>query len=152
MTDVRTQTTRLTAEEIVPGTVHDLGTYEVTEAEVLDFARQWDPQDFHVDRGVAEAGTFGGIIASGVHSTAILQRLCVLAVFNRWQVVAGRRIKGAEFLAPLRPGDTVGGTLTVDDVRLRGGVGAVDLTATLHNQDGVRIYEVRTEVLVRAAG
>ena len=161
MTDVRTETvttepeaapasSRLTAEQIVVGSVTDLGTYTVTEADVVSFAEQWDPQDFHTDREVAEQGHFGGLIGSGIHTMAIFQRLSVLGVYNDWQVIAGRRISDIELSAPLRPGDTVRGTLTIDDVRIRRGVGAVDLTGTLHNQDGVQLFTLHMEVYVRA--
>ena len=63
----------LYAEDLVIGSAWDLGSYVVTEPEIIEFARQWDPQGFHVDPDVAAAGYFGGIIASGIHTMAIFR-------------------------------------------------------------------------------
>ena len=98
----------LYAEDLVVGSVHGLGTYQVTLQEILDFAEKWDPQVFHVDRAAAEAGFFGEIIASGVHTVAIFQRLAVRGAYRHWSVIAGRRVS-AEFPAPVRPGRTLVG-------------------------------------------
>lgn len=67
------------AEDLVVGEVHELGGYEVHAAEIVDFARRWDPLPFHLDDDVAQ-GAFGRLIATGLHSMGILQRLAVLAV------------------------------------------------------------------------
>ena len=50
----------------------------MSHEEIVDFASRWDPQPFHVDDEWARDGVFGEVIASGVHSFAIFQRLAVL--------------------------------------------------------------------------
>ena len=55
----------------------DLGSTSFTADEIVDFARQYDPQSFHVDAGAARQSMFGGLIASGWHVTAKLMRLFV---------------------------------------------------------------------------
>src|SRR4051794_6124236 len=100
MTRTIESTTPVHAEDLVPGTSFDLGTYTLTRDEIVDFATQWDPQNFHVDDEVADAGAFGGIIASGVHSLAIFQRLVVDAQFSKWAIIAGRSIDDMQMTSP----------------------------------------------------
>jgi len=107
------------ADEIVVGTTHELGEHLVTSAELLEFAGHWDPQGFHVDEELAAAGAFEGVIASGIHSLAIVQRLAVDAVYSRWAVVAGRSFTDVRFSRPVRPGTTLAGRLRVDAVEPR---------------------------------
>ena len=61
-------------EDYVPGAVHDLGSVVVDEQEVIAFARQFDPQPFHLDKERAEESVFGGLIASGLHGHALDRR------------------------------------------------------------------------------
>jgi acyl dehydratase len=67
----------LTFEDFEPGQVYELGSTVVTEKEIVDFARQFDPQPFHLDPEAAKASVFGGLIASGWHTGAIWMRLYV---------------------------------------------------------------------------
>ena len=62
-------------EDYVPGAVFEYGEIRVDEAEILDFARRFDPQDMHVDPEAARRGRFGGLIASGWHTGAMMMRL-----------------------------------------------------------------------------
>lgn len=104
------------AEDLVPGTVHDLGEHRVSLEEIVEFSRQWDPQDFHDAQ--SESGYFAGTIASGLHSMAVLQRLSVLHLYQDWAVLAGRRIADVRFYAPVRPGMLLHGSLVVQAVDL----------------------------------
>ncbi len=102
------------AEDFHVDQVVEFGTYDVTEAEVLAFAEQWDPQWFHVDVEAAAAGPYGGLIASGLQTLAIYQRLNILAV--KWAAIAGRSIRDIHFLRPVRPGDQLTGSLLVEQI------------------------------------
>ena len=53
------------AEDYNAGDVFDLGTYDVTREEIIEFSRKYDPFPFHVDDQAAQATVFGGIISSG---------------------------------------------------------------------------------------
>ena len=99
------------------GEVHRLGEYAVTAESIVDFAKQWDPQWFHVDSEAADDGPFGGLIASGIQTLAILQRLAVPAVFDRLHVLCGKEIESVRFLRPVRPGTVVTGAMTITTVR-----------------------------------
>ncbi|MBM7366095.1 MaoC/PaaZ C-terminal domain-containing protein [Gordonia hydrophobica] len=102
--------------DIEPGQVFGLSEFTLTKEELVAFAERWDPQGFHVDEDVADAGVYGGLIASGVQTFAILQRLSVLDVYDHWAVIAGKSMRDVAFLRPVRPGDTLTGSLTVTDV------------------------------------
>ncbi|TWP37232.1 MaoC/PaaZ C-terminal domain-containing protein [Leekyejoonella antrihumi] len=104
------------ADDLRIGDTFQLGSYLVTREDLLGFAHQWDPQIFHLDEDVATEGHFGGLIASGLHTLSIYQRLAVLAVFQNWQVIAGRSFREAKFLRPVRAEDTLTGTVRVEGV------------------------------------
>ena len=64
-------------EDYVPGAVHDLGSVVVDKQEVVAFARQFDPQPFHLDQERARKSAFGGLVASGWHTACMVMRLMV---------------------------------------------------------------------------
>lgn len=133
------------ADDLLVGDAWELGSYTVTEDEIVTFASSWDPQFFHVD--VERAGTeghLGGLIASGVHTLAIYQRLSVLSRVDTWEVIGGAGIERLRFRRPVRPGDTLTGRQVVEDVRLEHarGRGLVTFGGELHNQDGECVLTV----------
>ncbi|QTS02126.1 MaoC family dehydratase N-terminal domain-containing protein [Rhodococcus qingshengii] len=134
------------AEDLEIGQVIPLGSYSVTEEEIVEFATQWDPQWFHVDKEAAESGVFGGLIASGLHTLSICQKLVVASLYDQWNVIAGKAMRDVSFLRPLRPGDTLSGKVTVDNVvfdnRARG---LVTITAKLVDAHGNRVLDVVTD-------
>lgn len=111
-----TSAPRIYGRDLAVGQVYPLSEFTLTKEELVAFAQRWDPQGFHVDEAIADAGVYGGLIASGVQSFAILQRLSVLDVYDDWAVIAGKSMSGVAFLRPVRAGDTLTGTLTVTDV------------------------------------
>ncbi|MGW0042566.1 MaoC/PaaZ C-terminal domain-containing protein [Rhodococcus sp. NPDC003348] len=138
------------AEDLTVGEVIDLGSHTVTETELVDFATAWDPQDFHVDKDVAERGYFGGLIASGIHSIAVLQRLSVDGAYRHLSVIGGRGLKDVRFWRPVRPGDALTATMRIDDVVLDDrGRGLVTSTGQLRDRDGNRVLDAVTEAYVR---
>ena len=104
------------AEELPVGRTVELGSHAVRLEEMLAFARQWDPQGFHTDVDVAAAGHFGEVIASGIHTLGIYQRLSVQGAVGRWAVIAGRRIRELRFPAPVVAGDVLHASLLVESV------------------------------------
>ena len=95
-------------EDINVGDTGDLGSYTVTEEEILAFAKKYDPQPFHLDREAAKQSIFGGLIASGWHSCAIMMRMSVEHM-RREQLagVGSPGIDSCRWLKPVRPGDTL---------------------------------------------
>nr|WP_240945238.1 MaoC/PaaZ C-terminal domain-containing protein [Rhodococcus sp. HNM0569] len=132
------------------GDVVELGSHTVSKAELLDFAGAWDPQEFHVEPEAAEKGWFGGLIASGIHSMAVLQRLSVDGWYRDVSVICGRDLRDVRFLRPVRPDDTLTGSIVVDDVVLDDhGRGLVTTTSELRKADGPVVLSVVTDLYVR---
>ena len=127
-----------------------LGTYTTTKDEIIEFARQWDPLSFHVDAAAASSGYFGEIIASGIHTLAIFQRLSALSHFGTWDVIAGKRVRDLKFTQPVRPGDALSGQIVVQSVTPDSrGRGHLVLDGSLRNQHGDLVLTLGMEILTR---
>ncbi|MFB6311148.1 MAG: MaoC family dehydratase [Salinirussus sp.] len=92
-------------EDITVGEVHEYGSYEVTETEIVEFAQQYDPQPFHVDPAAAADSPFGGLIASGWHTASMCMRLYADNVLADRAGVGARGIDELRWRVPVRPGD-----------------------------------------------
>ena len=93
-------------EDFKVGESTDLGSHSMTEAEILTFARKYDPQPFHIDEVAARNTLFGGLAASGWHTACTMMQLIV----GGGLPIAGGIIgTGGELLwtKPVRPGDTL---------------------------------------------
>jgi acyl dehydratase len=104
-------------EDYTAGAVYEYGYAGVTEAEILEFARVFDPQPIHVDPVFAAEGPFGGLIASGWHTTAIFMRLLADHYISRVASLASPGIDELRWPAPLRPGDSVRLRATILEAR-----------------------------------
>ena len=101
-------------EDFKVGEVIELGSCAITEAEVLAFARKYDPQPFHVDPEAARRSIFGGLIASGWHTCALLMRLSVDAARRDGAAATGSPgLDTCRWLKPVRPGDVLTGRTEV---------------------------------------
>jgi acyl dehydratase len=83
------------------------GSHEITEEEILAFAREYDPQPFHVDPEAAAAGPFGGLIASGWQTASIYMGLYVRAFMLDTAGMGSPGVEELRWLAPVRPGDVL---------------------------------------------
>ncbi len=138
------------ADDLQVGTVYQLGTYTVTREELLEFARQWDPQNFHIDEQAAAEGHFNGLITSGIHTLAIYQRLAVQGVFDGWQVIAGRAFRDIQFVRPVRPGDTLTGSLRIERIEPDGrGRALVVTSASLINDRRKTVLSLTLDAYMR---
>jgi len=85
-----------------------LGSHAISEAEILAFARTYDPQPFHIDPEAARRSLFGGLIASGWHTCAVMMRLSVEANRREDAAATGSPGVGAcRWLMPVRLGDVL---------------------------------------------
>lgn len=142
----------ITADQLEIGDRFDLGTYQFTEKGIVEFAEDWDPQWFHTDPDAAARGHRGGVIASGIHTLAVLQRLCVEAFYSRWAVIAGRGFDRLRFTAPVRAGDTLTGSVRVSDVSLDDSRGRVELELEMHRGDSTPVLTAVMTVFVWREG
>jgi len=102
-------------EDLEVGAETDFGSYAVTREEVLEFARKYDPQPFHVDKEAAARSPYGGLIASGWHTALIWMKLMIAYRYARVAAGAERTqenyvspgFRELKWLKPVRPGMTV---------------------------------------------
>ena len=93
------------------------GGMTMTEAGIIDFARQWDPQPFHVDVEFANKWTFGGLIASGLHTMSVTLKLWLEQGVFRTASLGSPGIGEVQFPRPVRPGDTLRLNTEIIEVR-----------------------------------
>jgi acyl dehydratase len=126
-------------EDFRVGEVTELGTVDVTEEDVIAFATRFDPQPFHVDPEAAKASPFGGLIASGWHTTALFMGLFVRGILLDSASLGSPGVESIRWTAPVRPGDTLTGRVTVTDSQpsaANPGRGTVTTTSEVFNQKG----------------
>lgn len=104
-------------EDYVPGVTHDCGSVEVTGAEILDFARRYDPQEFHVDAAAAADGPFGGLIASGWHTASLMMRLYAEHYLSAASSLGSPGVDELRWPRPVRPGAVLRLRATVTEAR-----------------------------------
>jgi acyl dehydratase len=123
-----------------------LGSTTVSREAVLEFARQFDPQPFHLDDAAAEASLFGKLAASGWHSCAMMMRLMCDGYLNESSSLGSPGIDNLRWLKPVHPGDTLTGAMDVLEARVmnsRPQVGLVLSRWSLTNQDGVVVLTMQ---------
>lgn len=126
-------------EDIFAGFRQAAGSVEVTEAECIEFARAYDPQPFHIDPEAAAQSRFGGLIASGWLTAALVMRLIAEARPFGDTEVLGMAIENLRWRLPVRPGDTLHAEMEVVSVAAsesKPGFGIVKFTVTTRNQNG----------------
>jgi acyl dehydratase len=124
-------------EDFTVGEQVELGRHTFTEAEILAFGREYDPQPFHVDPEAARQGSFGGLIASGWQTCAVGMRLLVQS--GQSASLGSPGIDNIRWLKPVRAGDTVTYRSIVVESRAsasRPGVGLVKQRWEAENQRG----------------
>jgi acyl dehydratase len=105
-------------EDYSPGDVYEFGAITVSETEIVAFARQFDPQYFHIDPAKAAASEFGGIIASGFHTASLAMRLYADHYLSHVASLASPGVDELRWRKPLRPGDTLRIRVTILEARV----------------------------------
>jgi acyl dehydratase len=144
-------------EDYSPGTSYDCGTVSVSEAEILAFAREFDPQPIHVDPEAAARGPFGGLIASGWHTSGLVMRQLVAHYISTVGSLASPGIDELRWPNPVRPGDTLRVHATPTEARRsnsRPDRGIIKTAIEAVNQDGQPVMRATAVnfLLVRPAG
>jgi acyl dehydratase len=136
--------------EFAAGQVIEAGPYEVLEAEVLQFARAFDPQWFHTDPEAAKNSRFGGLIASGWHTCGIAMRLMADKALHGSESFASPGLAYIKWPHPVRPGDVLSVRATVLDARVsrsQGGMGILRWRWQMTNGQGIEVLDLEATSL-----
>ncbi len=134
-------------EDYVVGDVHEFGSTTVDEAELLAFARRYDPQPFHLDHEAAAESHFGGLITSGWHTCAMMMRMMVDHYVSETASQGSPGVDEIRWLVPVRPGDTLSVRVTILESRpsrSRPDRGVVRSAVEVLNQDGRTVMTMKT--------
>lgn len=104
-------------EDYVHGGTYEYGHLGVTEEEIVEYARRFDPQAIHIDPEYARSGPFGGIIASGWHTAGLMMRMFADHYLTHNASLASPGIDELRWPAPLRPGDQLRLRVTTAETR-----------------------------------
>lgn len=133
-------------EDFEPGKVIDVGSRTVPEEEIIEFASKYDPQPFHVDKAAAEKSIYGGLIASGWHTCAMIMRLMVDGFLRESASLGSPGVEEIRWIKPVRAGDTLHVTTTALEVRPSGSKPDRGVVVTLwqaKNQHGELVATVK---------
>ena len=140
-------------EDLEIGKPAVFGTYEVTREEVLEFARKYDPQPFHLSDEAAAKTHFGRIAASGWHTAAMVMAVIARRVVKEEQAGLGSPgIDELRWKKPVYPGDTLtvsGEILEKTPSRSRPDIGSFRTQTTVTNQSGEVVMTFISIVLIR---
>jgi len=140
--------------EFHAGQVIEAGPYLVTEAELLQFAKAYDPQWFHTNAEAAADGPFGGLIASGWHTGGIAMRLVTNAALAGSESFASPGLAYVKWPNPVRPGDALRLVADVIEVRRsekRSTLGILRWRWRLFNQREQEVLDLEATSLFKLA-
>ncbi|MBZ5492182.1 MAG: MaoC family dehydratase [Acidobacteriia bacterium] len=141
---------RLYLEDLHVGQRFVSGSHYMDESQIKEFARQFDPQPFHLDEGAAKASIFGGLAASGWHTAAVAMRLLVDGGLPLGNGIIGL---GGDLAwpKPTRPGDTLhveSEILEIVPSRSKPNQAIVKVRSITSNQNGEAVHSFTSKCLV----
>ncbi|MGD9614009.1 MAG: MaoC family dehydratase [Alphaproteobacteria bacterium] len=139
-------------EDYVPGAVHTAGAIAVTGSDIVDFARRYDPQPMHIDPDAAARGRFGGLIASGWHTGAMMMRLYADHFLSPASSLASPGLDELRWHLPVRPSDVLSLRVTILEARpsrKNPEQGVVRSLVEVLNQTGAVVMSLKPVSLVR---
>lgn len=141
---------KLWLDDIKVGARFETEKYEVSHEDIVNFARQFDPQPFHLSDQAAAETFFEGLAASGWHTAAITMRLLVTSGFSIATGIIGASVEVA-WPSPTRAGDVLHVELTVENVKVSATQpdrGFVTVTYNTTNQEGKTRQRTTANLLV----
>ncbi|MEE9432879.1 MAG: MaoC family dehydratase [Sphingorhabdus sp.] len=143
-------------EDIETGVIRKYGRYEVTREEVIDFARQYDPQIFHLDDEAAAKTHFGRLSASGWHTAAMAMRMMVDSMNEHKQAGLGSPgVEKLRWIKPVYPDDTLrceSETLSKRRSKSRPEMGLLQGSLTVYNQHDEKVMTMESTGLIEVRG
>ncbi|MGE0482657.1 MAG: MaoC family dehydratase [Gammaproteobacteria bacterium] len=134
-------------EDYVPGDVHEFGDCVVDERELVDFARRYDPQPFHVDPEAARASQYGGLITSGWHTCSMVMGLMVEHYVSGVAGLGSPGVDEIRWVVPVRPGDHLRVRIEILDARVsrtKPDRGLVHSAIAVLNQDDITVMTMKS--------
>ncbi len=123
-----------------------MGTLPIlSEEDIITFARQWDPQPFHIDPVAAKESIYGGLIASGWQTALLTMRLQVDSLLSQTDTQGSPGVENIRFRRPVRAGDRLTARYTVlvtEPSAKRPTLGKVLGRTELLNEDGDVVYQM----------
>jgi acyl dehydratase len=139
-------------EDYAPGSVEEFGAITVSESDILEFARRFDPQQMHTDPVAAAEGPYGGLIASGWHTAGMMMRLLVEHYLSDASSLGSPGIDELRWLRPVRPGDTLRVRVSVLEAtrsRSKPDRGVIRSRVEILNQNAEVVMSVNAMNLIR---
>jgi acyl dehydratase len=128
------------------------GSLAISEAAIIDYARQYDPQPFHTDPEAARGSLFGELVASGWQTTALTMRLIVDSGIMGATGTIGVAVDELRWPGPTRPGDILTADLEVLEKRAsqsKPDRGVMRVLVTTRNQDDLTVQSYVATLIVR---
>jgi acyl dehydratase len=140
-------------DDLEVGQTTYFGSYQVTREEVIEFARKYDPQPFHLSDEAAAKTHFGRLAASGWHTCAMTMALIARQVVETEQAGLGSPgVDNLRWLKPVFPGDTLHVSSTVTEVRpsrSKPAIGSFRSDTIVTNQEKDAVLTFTSIVLMR---
>jgi acyl dehydratase len=133
-------------EDFAPGSERTFGAYLATRQEIVAFAREFDPQPFHLDDEAGARSLLGGLSASGWHTLSMMMRLYCDEWALRSASMGSPAIEEARWVKPVRPGDTLSVRMRVLEARpsrSRPQMGLLTIASEVLNQTGDIVASIR---------
>jgi acyl dehydratase len=133
-------------EDFAVGEVYELGVRSLSQEQIIAFARDYDPQPFHVDPMAAKSSMFGTLIASGWQTIAVFMSLLVNGLLNDTASMGSPGVENIQWLKPVKPGDRLAGRIRVLESipsKSRPDRGIVKTQGEMTNQNGDLVMTIR---------
>ena len=140
------------AEDYKAGDVFELGTYELSQKEIIEFSQTYDPFPFHVDEQAAKNTVFKGIISSGWLTGLVWLRMMHDSFLCHETTLGSPGHEEMLWPKPVRPGDRLTGLLEIKESRVsvsKPDLGFVRYTSTLKNQNQEEVFITSSTVIVK---
>jgi len=132
-------------DDLRPGQTFALGRRDISRDEIVEFAKAWDPQPFHVDEAAAQASIYGGLIASGWHTVCVFMRLFADGLLNRAAAIGSPGIDELRWRKPVFAGDSLEAGAEILEVRpsrSRPDRGVARIRSYVRNQQGDEVLSM----------
>jgi acyl dehydratase len=143
---------KMSYEDFSAGRKFPLGPVTVTAEEIVEFAREFDPQPMHLDEAAGRASVLGGLAASGWHTSSLFMRMMIDSYILQSHSEGAPGIDFMNWKRPVLAGDTLSGqsiVLETRPMRSRPGIGIAKFSHVVRNQRGETVLEVENSVMIR---